>query len=246
VNGDGFADLLIGAYLADPNGSDSGASYVIFGADFRNEVDFLGTDGNDALTGTTVDENIVGGLGNDTLNGGAGEDVLTGAAGNDLLNGDAGDDFLRGGTGIDSLDGGAGNDRLEGDEGADTLDGGAGNDVLVGGEGNDNFLFNDTLGTTNVDTLMDFGGAGATVLDVIQLENTGIFSALAATGALSVDNFVSNATGTAMDGDDFIVYNTTTGALFYDADGNGGGAAVQFAVIASDVDGLTAADFVVV
>ncbi|MFO1350933.1 MAG: integrin alpha [Gammaproteobacteria bacterium] len=31
VNGDGRADLLIGAYYADPNGHDSGASYVIFG-----------------------------------------------------------------------------------------------------------------------------------------------------------------------------------------------------------------------
>ncbi len=31
VNGDGFADLLIGAYRADPNGSESGASYVVFG-----------------------------------------------------------------------------------------------------------------------------------------------------------------------------------------------------------------------
>src|SRR5438132_1217471 len=31
VNGDGFADLLIGALGADPNGSQSGASYVVFG-----------------------------------------------------------------------------------------------------------------------------------------------------------------------------------------------------------------------
>lgn len=31
VNGDGFADLLIGAPNADPNGIDSGAAYVIFG-----------------------------------------------------------------------------------------------------------------------------------------------------------------------------------------------------------------------
>ena len=31
VNGDGFADLIIGAKGADPNGLDSGASYVVFG-----------------------------------------------------------------------------------------------------------------------------------------------------------------------------------------------------------------------
>ena len=31
VNGDGFADLVIGAYKAGPNGSESGASYVVFG-----------------------------------------------------------------------------------------------------------------------------------------------------------------------------------------------------------------------
>ncbi|MEE9344777.1 MAG: integrin alpha, partial [Methylococcales bacterium] len=32
VNGDGVDDLLIGAYRADPNGNNSGASYVVFGA----------------------------------------------------------------------------------------------------------------------------------------------------------------------------------------------------------------------
>ena len=31
VNGDGFADLIVGASGADPNGSYSGASYVVFG-----------------------------------------------------------------------------------------------------------------------------------------------------------------------------------------------------------------------
>ncbi|WP_413171701.1 beta strand repeat-containing protein [Anabaena azotica] len=31
VNGDGFDDLIIGAYAADPNGSKSGQSYVVFG-----------------------------------------------------------------------------------------------------------------------------------------------------------------------------------------------------------------------
>ena len=31
VNGDDMDDLLIGAYQADPNGSRSGTSYVVFG-----------------------------------------------------------------------------------------------------------------------------------------------------------------------------------------------------------------------
>ncbi|HEY9816307.1 MAG TPA: integrin alpha, partial [Candidatus Obscuribacterales bacterium] len=31
INGDGFDDLIIGAYGADPNGGNSGSSYVVFG-----------------------------------------------------------------------------------------------------------------------------------------------------------------------------------------------------------------------
>ena len=33
INGDGIADLIIGANSADPNGVDSGESYVVFGSD---------------------------------------------------------------------------------------------------------------------------------------------------------------------------------------------------------------------
>jgi len=31
INGDGIGDLIVGAYYADPNGSESGSSYVVFG-----------------------------------------------------------------------------------------------------------------------------------------------------------------------------------------------------------------------
>ncbi len=31
INGDGFTDLIVGAFDADPNGDNSGASYVVFG-----------------------------------------------------------------------------------------------------------------------------------------------------------------------------------------------------------------------
>ena len=41
------------------------------------------------------------------------------------------------------------------------------------------------------------------------------------------------ASGTASDGNDFVLYETDTGKLFYDADGNGAGAAVQIATLST-------------
>ena len=49
----------------------------------------------------------------------------------------------------------------------------------------------------------------------------------------------------AADANDYLVYNQATGALFYDADGNGAGAAVQIALLGTHPV-LTNADFVVI
>ncbi|MSR14691.1 MAG: hypothetical protein EXR86_09045 [Gammaproteobacteria bacterium] len=246
VNGDGFDDLLIGDSYPVPNGSLYGASFVVFGGDFRGEVTFLGDANDNTFTGGGSAEIIVGGLGGDTLNGGDGADVLNGGAGNDVLHGDLSADHLEGGSGADSLDGGADADHLEGDNGADSLDGGSGNDVLIGGADHDVFLFNDPLGASNIDRIMDFGGAGATVMDVVHLDNA-VFTALLTEGALAESMFESGAgLSAAGTSDGRIVYDTVAGGLYYDADGSGGGAAVQFAVIAAAVDGLAAADFFVV
>jgi hypothetical protein len=103
VNGDGFDDVIIGARLADPTGSNSGASYLVFGQDFADSVDVMGTSGNDGLTGTTDDEALIGGLGNDTLDGAGGTDALTGAAGDDVFIFDPLDRHLDGGSGVDTL-----------------------------------------------------------------------------------------------------------------------------------------------
>lgn len=54
----------------------------------------MGTDGNDALYGTTLDDMLNGGLGDDQLYGAAGNDTLTGGGGTyDLLDGGFGDDI---------------------------------------------------------------------------------------------------------------------------------------------------------
>ncbi|MBF0131463.1 MAG: FG-GAP repeat protein [Magnetococcales bacterium] len=80
VNDDGFDDLIVGAYRADPGGSDSGASYVFFGGNATNALTTAQT-----VSGTTGADILRGGLGNDTLTGGGGADVLIGGAGNDIL-----------------------------------------------------------------------------------------------------------------------------------------------------------------
>ena len=92
-----------------------------------------------------------------------------------------------------------------------------------------------------MDTILDFRGGP----DSIQLESA-IFKKLKATGALSVENFRASADGTAADANDYILYNTTSGALYYDADGSGKKAAVQFAtVVIVGTAELSAADFFV-
>ena len=68
-------------------------------------------------------------------------------------------------------------------------------------------------------------------------------AAIGAPGALNANAFV---TGTAAgDADDRIIYNSSTGQLFYDADGNGAGSAVLFAQL-NGTPTLSASDFQVI
>ena len=62
------------------------------------------------LTGTGINDTLLGGGGNDTISGLAGNDLLSGGYGNDVLDGGAGNDTLIGGLGADILSGGVGND----------------------------------------------------------------------------------------------------------------------------------------
>lgn len=151
-------------------------------------------------------------------------------------------DTIKGSGLANDLSGGGGNDTLSGFAGDDVLTGGTGADVLSGGTGKDAFVFNARLGS-GVDTITDFSRAD----DIIRLENA-VFTKLATAGNLAAGNFVANAAGKAMDANDFIVYETDTGKLFYDADGSGAGAAVQIALIGtgSTHPALSAADFVVI
>jgi serralysin len=145
------------------------------------------------------------------------------------LTGDANANVLTGAKYDDVLMGLAGNDWLTGDAGNDTLIGGNGNDILYGGAGSDRFVFNFTPSATgNLDTIADFQ-PGA---DKIQLSRA-VFTALGASATnLTASQFWSGSgVVKGHDADDRVVYNTTTGALYYDADGSGAGGAVQIALI---------------
>ena len=65
------------------------------------------------------------------------------------------------------------------------------------------------------------------------------------TGPLAAANFHTTDDAAAPDKNDYIQYDTHTGALYYDADGSGAGAAIQFATLAG-APVMTAADFVVI
>jgi Ca2+-binding RTX toxin-like protein len=120
-------------------------------------------------------------------------------------------DTLTGGTGNDLLNGGAGNDRLAG---------GKGNDVLTGGAGADVFLLS---GDTKVDHITDFvSGTDHLTLDSL------LFKALPK-GNLGAEQWVLGTK--ALGSSQHLIYDAAHGALYYDADGSGKGAAVLIAVL---------------
>lgn len=162
--------------------------------------------------------------------------TITGNSSSNTLNGTAGNDVIYGLGGADKLYGKAGVDRLEGGSGNDTLWGGSGADTLIGGSGWDTFVF-DAPFAGAVDRITDF----SPVYDTIRLEN-GIFTGLAG-GTLASSAFRSGSQ--AADSSDRIIYDASTGALYFDVDGLGGQAQQQFAQLSTKL-ALTNADFSVV
>jgi Ca2+-binding RTX toxin-like protein len=124
-----------------------------------------------------------------------------------------------------SLTGNHGANRLDGAEGDDRITGGRGNDLLTGGEGRDVFCFDSALNRfNNVDEVIDY----SRIDDTIYLD-CDVFTGLAE-GKIAAEAFHRGAA--ADDAADRILFDQASGKLFYDADGNGDGAAILFATLA--------------
>lgn len=222
--------------------------------------------GNDTLDGGTGDDWLDGDLGNDTYivdsigdvvvevqDLGGGIDtvrtsvslgvlatnvenlVLTGTAGisgtgNALAN------VLTGNDGANALFGREGKDTLIGGAGADRLSGGVQADKLTGGLGADSFVFDVLSPSADRDTVTDFVGG----TDRIEFDRS-VFTAFAAdpAGQLSASAFYVGTAAASVD--HHLIYNPATGALLYDADGKGGAAQIQIAIL-SGLPALAAGD----
>jgi serralysin len=257
---DHVGDLVVesNATLAT-GGTDTVYSYLAaytLGANVEN-LRLLAAGTADA-TGNALNNCLYAGSGNNRIDGAGGIDTVsylygvgssgvtaslaagtaTGGSGSDLL---VAIENLTGSKYADTLAGDGNANRLEGGNGNDTLSGGSGIDTLSGGLGADVFRFDaQPDAATNRDTIADFN----VVDDTIELENA-VFTSLLNPGTLAAGSFRSGSgASSALDADDYLVYDSSSGALYYDASGNAGVGPVQIATLAAGL-ALSSLDFVV-
>jgi Ca2+-binding RTX toxin-like protein len=146
-----------------------------------------------------------------------------------------GRDTLIGGIGDDLLQGGTGRDSLQGNKGEDILIGGSESDFLTGGLQSDQFVFGSEAGYSIANDrrnrILDF-----TAIDKIVLAKSGFtaLSSIIGDGFSNPQEFaVVSRANQILRNSAFIVYNSSTGELFYNENGatNGLGNGGAFAVL---------------
>jgi Ca2+-binding RTX toxin-like protein len=257
INGDGRTDLFAASgppYVFISLQRDASVATI---KGTKDDDTILGANTHQLISGERGRDLLFGSGGKDTLRGGAGIDDLHGGLGTDTADfsdqeqsvvvtlvagarvtakiGGVAADTLRsiesvwGGSKADKLTGDTGKNVLKGNAGNDTLNGGLGQDTLSGGSGNDKFVFKTALGAGNIDTVADFRHDA----DRLQLDDA-IFRKIGA--KLDAGEFyAARGAREGHDRSDRIIYDTKSGKLYFDIDGNraGGHDAVHFATLAN-------------
>jgi Ca2+-binding RTX toxin-like protein len=244
--GDGFGNQLEGLGGSDLLSGGSGNDTLIGGA--GGDAMFGGMD-NDLYSVDSVGDRIYEsvGEGSDTVIAAlnyrilatAEIEVFNAAAGIDPLSliGNGYGQSMTGNDGANRLFGMVGADTLIGGAGNDSLYGGVGNDSLTGGAGLDSFVFDTAPNrVTNSDVITDFN-----IADDRFLLDDAAFVGIGALGALGARFVVGSAATLATHR---IVYEQSTGKVFYDANGNVAGGQIQFAQVTAGT-ALTSADFLI-
>ena len=235
---------------------------ALTGNEFQQTL--TGREGDDTLNGGGGNDLIISGLGTNILIGGTGDDIYYAQGANDVVTEGAGGGFdvvLAGGdltlsatseveviavntaSGV-TITGSNTNQVIQGAGGNDRLIGGGGNDTLTGSAGSDTFVLLNTF--SDRDFITDF----ATGVDRLEI-SAALFGGGLAAGPLSADQLLSGAGAVAATtAEQRFIYDSSTGNLLFDADGNGAGASILFSTLLSDgiipvFPTLTVADFLI-
>ena len=124
---------------------------------------------------------------------------------------------------------------------------GGGNDTMQGGAGSDTFALNASnfAGNLNgIDTIIDFVSGVDKIAMTLEFyqSSTGYSVSFDGYTQPTADELVQGAGAVALDANDHFIFDTYTGALYFDSDGNGSGEAVQFAIL-QGVTQLSVNDF---
>jgi Ca2+-binding RTX toxin-like protein len=212
------------------------------------------------LTGNAFSQLIIGNAGNNVIDSGSGAmaDVMRGLGGNDIYKvrnaGDRIDEAAGGGT-VDiiesfvsfalasddhieflqtddengtssrNLTGNNLAQTIEGNDGNNIINGKGGADTLIGNDGEDRFVFDMKATNGNVDFVADFDVAD----DTMAINNR--FFRKMPNGDLDESRFESNATGEATATATRIIYNSATGEVIHDRNGDGAGGSTVIAIL---------------
>jgi serralysin len=225
--GNNFDNVITGGTGIDELFGRGGNDTLIGGSGSANAM--FGQTGDDIYVVTAVGDSVIefSGEGTDTVQAGVASFTLGANVENLTFIGGATARLGVGNSQDNVIRGLGGDDFINGLDGDDTIVGGSGADLLQGGAGGDQFRYEG--GETGMDRILDFVSGS----DKIAL--SGAFFTPTGTVAFATGTEATSASST-------VLYDPTTGIVYYDDDGNGAGAAVALAQLNAGQT-FTAGDF---